>query len=112
MEGKSVGGRKCWEKKKCQEDKSDGKNKKYPPSFWTPSEFSPSNEDKVYWQLKDCLPWHTEKGQKPAGLLRVLDGPTVCQGWVTESGVICPFLYATSRPKRVNNAKLWVLYCM
>ncbi len=32
------------------------------------------------------------------------------QGWVTESGVICPFLYTTSRLKRVNNAKLWSLH--
>ncbi len=31
------------------------------------------------------------------------------QGWVTELGVICPFLYTTFRLKRVNNEKILLL---
>ncbi len=31
------------------------------------------------------------------------------QGWVSVSGVICPFLYAAFRVKRVNNEKIWLL---
>ena len=32
------------------------------------------------------------------------------QGRVMVSGVICPFLYATFRLKRVNNEKIWLLF--
>ena len=36
--------------------------------------------------------------------------PSELEGRVTVLGVICPFLYATFRLKRVNNEKIWALF--